>query len=106
MNKSRFIKNRRAVNNNIIMLTILAFVLIFGIGHIAYANSSAKNSYEKTYISYEIKEGDSLCSVADQFKLPGVKSQEFITEVKTINNLKNDTIHTGCYLIIPVYTLQ
>ncbi|MCR5702772.1 MAG: LysM peptidoglycan-binding domain-containing protein [Lachnospiraceae bacterium] len=106
MNKGRISKKRRVVNNNIIMLTILTFVLIFGIGHIAYANSAAKNSYEKTYISYEIKEGDSLCSVADQFKFPGLKSQEFIDEVKTINNLKNDTIHAGCYIIVPVYTLQ
>lgn len=106
MMKSRIKKNRRVVNNNIIMLTIMAFVLIFGIGHIAYANSKVKNSYEKSYVSYEIKEGDSLCSVADQFKLPGVKSQDFIAEVKTINNLKNDTIHAGCYIIIPVYTLQ
>lgn len=70
-------------------------------------NSHAAESAElnKTYSSYMIEEGDTLTDVARMFYSPAYYGsfQDAVKEVKELNNLKNDHITEGCYLIIPVF---
>ena len=96
---------KRVFNNNIMLIFVLLIILFFSIlfGFKAvYANESVE--YEKSFISIEIKQGDSLTSIASDYALSPSEYDEYISEVKQINNLKEDTIHAGCYLMIPIYT--
>lgn len=94
------------VNNNGIMLsTIITIVILFMIVNsitVAYADDMIE--YEKSFISIEINEGDTLTSIAETYAKSEAEYQDYIEEVISINNLKNDIIHNGCYLLVPVYT--
>ena len=98
---------KRVFNNNIMLICVLIFLLFFSILFrftAVYANESVE--YEKSFISIEIKQGDSLTSIASEYALSPSEYDEYISEVKQINNLKEDTIHAGCYLMIPIYTVH
>lgn len=84
-----------------ILIVFLSFFI-----HTKIVNANMSKEYEKTFITVEIREGDSLSSIAYSNMKPGVEISDYINEVKSINNLKSDTIHTGCYLLIPNYIEQ
>lgn len=72
-------------------------------------NSSAKEEHEsfKYYTSIEIQEGDSLWALAEEYGATAyVDCNEYIAEVKEINHLQGDEIHSGQYLTIPYYSAE
>ena len=53
------------------------------------------------YKSVEIQEGDSLWSLAKEYREGGsLSAKEYVEELKKMNNLREDTIHTGQYLTV------
>lgn len=49
----------------------------------------------------EIQEGDSLWSLAKEYREGGsLSAKEYVEELKKMNNLREDTIHTGQYLTV------
>lgn len=87
---------------NIIIITLcIIFAFLFLYTNIADARESSV--YDKSFITIEIQSGDTLDSIAATYSRPEQKIQEYIEEVQSINNLKNTTIHSGCYIVIPVY---
>lgn len=95
---------KRVVNNNF-MLTIVivtAILLSLFIG-MRMVHASERVEYEKAFISIEIAPGETLMSIAEDYAAGSSNYNDYIDEVKEINNLENDTIHAGCYLMIPVY---
>lgn len=82
--------------------TIIIFALVNCIT-VAYADEAVE--YEKSFISIEIEQGDTLTSIAESYAKSEAEYQDYIEEVMSINNLKDDTIHNGCYLLVPVYTI-
>ena len=94
------------INNNNVMLTLFTIIVLFILSLCFFNNVIADTSieYDKSFTTIEIEEGDTLYSIADEYSVSVADIDDYINEVKTINNLKNDTIHTGCYLIIPVFT--
>lgn len=83
----------------VIFLLVCTFVNCFSV---AYADEATE--YEKSFISIEIEQGDTLTSLAETYAKSEAEYQEYMEEVIAINNLKDDTIHNGCYLLVPVYT--
>lgn len=60
--------------------------------------------YQKYYTSIEIQSGDSLWTIAERYKdNSGKTTEEFVRELKAMNALGGDTIHTGHYLTVPYY---
>ena len=58
-------------------------------------------SYTRYYKSVLIHRGDSLWKIAEQYCPDGAMSVgKYMEELKQINQLKDDTIHSGCYLTI------
>ncbi len=97
---------KKVTNNNImlIILFIVAVLLSLFIGfRMVHANESVE--YEKTFVSIEIESGDTLTSIAKEYAPSSDAYTDYIIEVKNINNLQNDTIHAGCYLMVPVYRI-
>ena len=90
------------------MLTIcvIFFFSIFVISGVRLVCANENAQYDKSFIAIEIQEGDTLTSIAREYAISAAQYPDYIDEVKCINNLKSDTIHTGCYLMIPVYQIK
>ncbi|MFP3155477.1 LysM peptidoglycan-binding domain-containing protein [Lachnospiraceae bacterium ZAX-1] len=59
----------------------------------------------KYYTSIEIKRGDTLWSLAKTYISEEYSSiQEYINEIKSLNNISEDMIHSGRFLTIPYYS--
>lgn len=97
-------KLKKVYNNNIMFITLFIFIVLISVLiYSQVANARETVTYEKTFITIEIEEGQTLLSIADTYAKPGQNPDDYIAEVKSMNNLKNSVIHTGCYLIVPSY---
>lgn len=96
---------REWIYNNKIMLTFGAafFISVFMVSGKQAVRADESISYDKSFMSIEIQQGDTLHSIAEEYAVSGVNCDTYISEVKNINNLHSDTIHAGCYLLIPIY---
>lgn len=93
-------------NNNIMLTISILIIIILSISMgIKAVYASEQIDYEKSFISIEIKAGDTLTSIASEHALSVSEYEDYITEVKQINNLEGDTIHAGCYLMVSVYNV-
>lgn len=93
------------VCNNNVMLTLGAIVIIFLIvlGSMKMVSADEVAEYKKSFVTIEVCSGDTLTSIAQEHAISEADYEEYIEEVVQINHLKGDVIHSGCYLLIPVY---
>ena len=89
----------------IISLFCICFFLYFG-DRVVRAQEPATDIQYKVV---EVKEGDSLWSIAKE-NMKANKNHsgftdiyQYIHEIKKCNNIKSNQINTGCYLMIPYY---
>ena len=75
--------------------------------------SSAQASAEESGIEYKyyksivIEDGDTLWSIAKEYCTDySVDTQDYIDEVKELNNLSSNEIHQGQHLLIAYYDTQ
>lgn len=94
---------------NIIYLCSIAFIIILIIlvaGKITGNSLKAEASLDGSYV-YEtviIEDGDTLWSIAQANHNSYAGSlEEYINEIKVVNNLNSDFIEAGEYLILPLY---
>lgn len=67
----------------------------------AVVNASTKEA--TSYESIQIHNGDTLWSLAKEYNTSELSTNDFVKEIKEVNNLSSDYINNGNYLIIPVY---
>ena len=95
-------RRRQAAKRNMIIL--LATVLLITIGSVIFGTtfSSAKDDveYEMYYKSIEIEKGDSLWSIAEEYKTEDVSVKEYIATLMDLNNITSETIHEGQHLVV------
>ena len=59
---------------------------------------------QKYFTSIEVNAGDTLWDIAQDYKTAEYSStQAYVKEVMEINHLSDETITTGCYLMVPYY---
>ena len=105
---SRNTKRRREVLRNRIIMFLLALSIAAGIGIFgtsslvdAHDNSGLVSSDIKCYKSIELQEGDTLWNIAETYMDDSYDSiNDYISELKKINNLDSDEIHEGHYLMV------
>lgn len=99
-------KRKHFVNNNIVMLTVIAITLLSlaGIGGNHFANADTSVCYDKSFQAIELTAGDTLSSIAYEYAPSDADYSDYIQEVIEINSIKDEQIHAGCYLMIPVYS--
>ena len=90
-------------NNFMLIISFCVILSVFLISSTQLVHADNSVPYDKTFQSIEIKDGDTLLSIAHEYAISESDYTAYIEEVKTTNHLKNDTIHSGCYLLIPVY---
>ncbi|MCM1180180.1 MAG: LysM peptidoglycan-binding domain-containing protein [Clostridium sp.] len=95
---------QKITNNNIMLISLLFITVILSLAiGFRMVHASRSVEYDKSFVSIEIESGDTLTSIAQEYAPSGAVYTDYIVEVKNINNLQSDTIHAGCYLMIPVY---
>ena len=94
------------------MFLLLAMILFITIGSVIFGSifSSAQANAEESGIEYKyyksivIQDGDSLWSVAKEYQDDKYENtQEYIDELKELNNLSSDRIHEGQHLMVVYY---
>jgi LysM repeat protein len=71
----------------------------------ALAGETEGPAVDKYYTSVEIQKGDSLWSIAGTYlENSGMTTAQYVKELKNINGLKEDTIHSGQYLTVMYFS--
>ena len=81
---------------------VLMFVLAVIAGRTMFT-SMAKEEQNRLpyYKSIQIEEGDSLWKIANRYRDGShMTTDEYVRELKEMNGLKQDTIHSGQYLTV------
>lgn len=82
-------------------LLLIASIIILG-GNSDKVDASTHN--QKYFMCVEIEEGDTLWSIANQYISEEYESvNDYIDEIKSINNLTSDKIYKSATLIVPYY---
>lgn len=103
------VKRRRVARRNRCIIMITAALMFCVIALVFVSNSNAQEEHEnyKYYTSIQIQEGDSLWAIAQEYgSVAHIDCHDYIAEVKEINHLQGDEIHSGQYLTVPYYSAQ
>ena len=98
------IKNIYSIIPVAIVLVMLILILVFSFTLKTNAKENKKNNKVKCYSSILIEDGDTLWSFAEEYKpSDSISTKSYIKEIKAINSLSSDTIHSGNYIIVYYY---
>lgn len=87
---------------------IVCVILFLGVCFISSYNDigmvSATSSNQKYFVCIEINEGDTLWSIAETYITEEYSStDEYVYEIKELNNLTDDKIFCGATLVVPYF---
>jgi len=87
------------------MLLFLALCMVTSLLFFGYSlnNVLAKDScpeYQRYYKSVQIRPGDSLWGLAEEYSGGRMSVEDYIRELRSMNRLTSDTIHSGQYLTV------
>lgn len=103
--KIYFIMKKRAHKSNKIIVLLLGFICALIISIISFsAISYAQNEHETKiyYTNIYINQGDNIWNIAkENYSVEYGDFSKYVEEIKSLNHISNDLIHTGSYLIIP-----
>ncbi|MDD3403244.1 MAG: LysM peptidoglycan-binding domain-containing protein [Hespellia sp.] len=91
------------------LLSVIAFAMIvgcsFAFSGIMTSAHDKQNSIptETSYISIQIESGDSLWSIAEEYKPVSQSTNEYISELIRLNGLTSEDIHADQYLTVACY---
>ena len=95
------------------IITFAAIILISVIAILCSSiNAFAKSENEmgnitKMYTSIRVEAGDTLWDIEERYNICSDLSREqYIEELKNINHLSDDEIHSGEYLVVSYYEIE
>ena len=90
----------------IILLVLVSLGILLGTSMNALASSKADvASYNKYYKSVRVEAGDTLWTIADEYIADlNIDKQEYIAEICSINDICEDEIHAGDYVVVAYYS--
>lgn len=101
--RQRIQTKRRVRNLTVILLMILAFCSGF-FGHTllnAHAEEKSVRPLNRYYTSIQLRQGDNLWDIAKQYSDgSGYSVKEYVDELKRMNGLTCEDIHSGEYLTV------
>lgn len=98
-------ENRPVLKRMILLVGTLIVILLctFALSTLATAKhtQAAARGTQTTYESICISSGDSLWSIAQEYR--GIEdTADFVEELKVLNDLSSDCIQSGSYILVPV----
>ena len=99
------LESRPVLKRMILLVGALIVILLctFALSTVATAKHTqgAQRGTQTAYESIRISGGDSLWSIAREYR--GLENTaDFVEELKVLNNLSSDRIQTGSYILVPV----
>ena len=99
------LESRPVLKRMILLVGALIVILLctFALSTVATAKhtQAAQRATQTNYESIRISGGDSLWSIAQEYR--GLENTaDFVEELKVLNNLSSDRIQTGSYILVPV----
>ena len=92
---------KRIILLNMGLIVILFCTIAFSAISTAKHTQAAQRNTQTTYESVRISGGDSLWSIAQEYR--GIEpTEDFVEELMVINNLSSDRIQSGSYILVPV----
>lgn len=90
----------------IAVLIVVTLGILLGTSINALASSKADvASYHKYYTSVRIEAGDTLWTIADEYISDlNIDKQDYIAEICAINDICEDKIHAGDYVVVAYYS--
>ena len=106
----RKIRRQKEIRRNIVLaFAVAAILMIFAFSYHTFTSEASTDTDDisyKYFTSIQVETGDTLWSIAEEYAddIHYDSNSEYINEVKAMNNLGNDDIISGQYLIIPYYS--
>lgn len=98
-------KKKYDKKSEFILICCSVFFLLFASVICITNRASAKDNEYKYYTSITIEYGDTLWSIANQYMdKEHYTRTSYISEIKSINHIKDDYIQEGKLLILPYYS--
>lgn len=89
---------------NLLTITVLVAIIVCTAGFAVSANSDkASSASDSYYKSVRISSGDTLWTIAQEYCPDTIDIHSYIDNIKSINDIKNNTIKTGEYIIVAIY---
>jgi len=92
------ITNKRKFISTLGIITIFIFLIILLI-----TNALKEPQYTESYKTIYISKGETLWSIAEEYKIPNQDIRDYIDQIKQLNNMKTATIYEGQALTIIIY---
>jgi len=97
----QYSRKRVCIMGAVLLVCLITFSILF-LSKTGTAEGS--NNRIKLVTSVEIKKGDTLWSIASKYVSYEYNDMnEYINEIIDCNNLPDDTIHTGNYIVVSYY---
>ena len=100
-------RRNREIQQHILIL-VLSVLLIAAMADLFFGTKShAETSVhrDKCYLSVQVCSGQTLQDVASEYYTSEFKSLDrMVSEIRHINNMDNDQVTSGLYIIVPCYT--
>lgn len=93
-------------------LLVVAIIILVSLGilvgtsmNVLASSKADAASYNKYYTSIRVESGDTLWTIADEY-IDGfnLSKSDYIAEVCQINEISEDEIHAGDYIVVPYYS--
>lgn len=95
---------RKNIRYYVAVVTIILIVSIAVVMRTDAGEKKIPDNVFKCYTTIEIKEGDTLWKLADRYSDPKyISRSDYVKEIKKINGLSGDTIHSGNYITVSYY---
>lgn len=115
MSERRILENRirrqRELRKNVFLFIVSVAaalsISLLACSFLSNAKDYAAPTEYKYYASIPVASGDTLWSIAQSHMGTHYESvEDYVSELKIINSLKEEKITTGMYLIIPYYSTE
>lgn len=96
--------NKHRVVFSLVAIVVLAVAIMCSVGFVVSAKSDkALSDTDSYYQSIRVDSGDTLWSIATEYCPDTQEISDYIEEIKSINNIKTNTIKAGDYIIVSIY---
>ena len=106
LKKREVVVRRQKRTLALVVLIIISLGILLGTSVNTLASSKADvASYNKYYTSVRVEAGDTLWTIADEYIADfNIDKQDYIAEICSINEICEDEIHAGDYIVVAYYS--
>ena len=103
--RRRQLRYRKNALSVAFVLVVVICALLFSQRTALRTQAESEHEMYQYYTSVTVHSGDTLWSIADAYyTVECGDMRDYISEIKRLNHLSNDDIHSGCALVIPYYS--